>query len=75
MKAVYLEWIDSSSERGWCNPTKNLDLTCKSVGILVEETADRLVIANSHDANNEPMYTGVMHIPKVAITKRRALKL
>lgn len=75
---IYVEWIDSTSRTGWHQEVDaEASLRVKSVGWFLKATKDRIVIAKSLAVdNNDEIETqhSQMHIPRVAITKIRALK-
>ena len=73
---MYVEWIDSNSPRGW----QNLDhiketaeiLVCKSVGWLIAETEDCIVITAGLDNLDDNLCQNAQNpvtIPQCAITK------
>jgi hypothetical protein len=71
-----IEWVDSHSfADGPWHFVEDVELmqisTCISVGKLVKESDDMLVIAGSWTRDQ---YDGVMAIPKVSITQKRELK-
>ena len=73
---VYLEWIDSASEQGWRGSDEIEKLGdeychCRSIGFLVKETKTTIILALSAGAHEDSApFADLMHIPKVAITKR-----
>ena len=78
-RLVYVEWIDSSELYGWTSPTRMLDenLMCFSVGWLVEESDDRIVLGSSisYVAAPDIKTTGTLGIPKVCVVKMHTLKI
>lgn len=45
---VRVEWLDSTTNHGWSHPdARNFNLRCVTVAFLLEETEDRLLIADS----------------------------
>lgn len=82
-KLLAIEWLDSHGFAGW-NRLDELErlgrrtMTCVSVGFLVVETDDVVVLASSLSAWFDPDIAvgakGDISIPKVAITRRRALR-
>lgn len=72
LKIVYVEWIDSTTEVGWDSETKDKIETTISVGILIKETEDAYVIANSYDPDTQEN-NGRIYIPHFAIKKARTL--
>lgn len=70
---VFIEWVDSHSTSGWELTHEPKDLACISVGLLVQEYPDRIVIAQSHAAANGE-YCDFMEIPRVAVKKLRRLR-
>lgn len=78
--AVYIEWIDSSSLNGWQDHDTVVKLTpyyCRSVGLLVYEDDQHIIIATSEtygaDGTFKKMYTDPMSIPVSAIIRRFAI--
>lgn len=77
MKKAIIDWIDSSTIRGWQHaddkpvgyyePTK-----IQSVGYLVEDTKDFVTLTTSLSENGGII--DPLSIPKVAIIKKRVLK-
>jgi len=65
-----LEWVDSEAQVGWqyVDNVRVTKLTVQSLGYLVKETDDVVVITTSISANDGCM--DCLTIPKVAITKR-----
>ena len=79
-RLVYVEWVDSSELYGWTKPANMLDesLMCYSVGWLMEESHDRIVLCSSISLvvdKDDPRGSGTIGIPKVAIKKMRTVKL
>ena len=73
-EAIYVRWIDSSGIDGWVN-RDSLEFsdqmqTIETVGYLVEEHNDRIVVASSvsKEQINSPLI-----IPKIAILERKTL--
>lgn len=79
-KAVYLEWIDhcSNGDGVWIDiKDMKIDVTtCKSVGFILKETEDWIVIAG-HLSNDctEGQCSGDMQILKKCILKRVPLSV
>lgn len=67
-KIVEVFWVDSSSVAAWSDPDEMRDcsLECHSIGFMVDETPDRIVI--SHSVDPEGSAADPMAIPKCAIT-------
>ena len=75
-KVVCVEWIDSSSRFGWQDINENVDLRVVSIGFLILEKKDRIVLAKSialAPKNEVQSFHSQMHIPKCAIKKLRHL--
>lgn len=72
-KIVNVEWIDSSSTLGWGRKPEST-LKCSSIGHLVDETKQKITIAQNYDHDNGT-YGQFTEIPKVAITKKRFVKI
>ena len=70
-----VEWVDSSSSDGWDEKHSieedfDEDLTCYSVGFVVYESDDRIVLL-SHDGSK--LWSTRITIPKVCVVKRQPL--
>ena len=76
---VRVEWEDSSSTSRIWNSKEYLSTAknqrCVSVGFLVHEDKDCVVIAGHMGLNDTPDFAGDMRIPKSAIRKRKRIKL
>jgi len=78
MKAVYLEWEDSSSYTGnlWSRRERIIESTvshCKTIGFILNETKESITVITSADGEKEGCVSGDMTIPKSAIKKRRVV--
>lgn len=78
MKAVYLEWIDSSScsNGAWnhvdvVNLKDKEALVCITIGFILNETDTYITVYSTTDCGK--YVAGDMTIPKVAIRKRRVV--
>ena len=71
---IEVEWLDSATYNGW----QNMEIedfkviTSKTVGYLIGETSQVMVIAQS-TGSGEP-YCNVVSIPKLCITATRTLE-
>lgn len=79
-RLVYVEWVDSSELYGWITPSAMLEekLLCCSVGWLMEESDDRIVLGSSVSfvvSPDDPKTCGTIGIPRVAIKRMHTLKL
>lgn len=81
LQIVEVEWIDSTmmNKGGWLHPEEDElpeaeDLIYRSVGFVLREDADVLVLALSVDSTGEDQANGVLAIPKVAVRDRRTLR-
>lgn len=75
MKALYLEWEDSSSLSGpvWRDQEANVGVSkCMTAGFVIREDGGTITIA-SHITPQGDM-AGDITIPKKAITKRRVIR-
>ena len=73
MEILYIEWEDSTSGQGWeykNEITKPKNLKCKSVGFLVKETKNTLMLATSE---NKYQFGAIWTIPKGCIKERKIL--
>lgn len=77
-KIYIVDWIDTAAESGWkeANEIQSFVVTCQTVGFLVNETKAILTLALNRGLRNaKHPYGELVHIPKVAIIKKRKLKL
>ena len=71
---VRIDWVDSCRHEGWRNPSDVVgrsDLRCTSIGFLVDDSPDSLVIA-SHIAwpeGPDPLVGAMQSIPRCSVTK------
>lgn len=76
---VYVEWRDSCAAQGWQSPEDLKEFapsSCRSVGFLLRETDDHLLLAphvTEPDGADNRKVDGVMCIPLEAVTARRSL--
>lgn len=76
MKIQYIEWLDHCSySSGWSTDTTDrVLLTCESVGFLIEEDKNKVVLAQSRGVQDPPAYADFMVIAKKLIKKRTTLR-
>jgi hypothetical protein len=70
LEVVHVEWVDSSAVSSWSD-TSELSIPLNhvhSVGILVHQDKEKLVLASAWDFENAHA-NGVMIIPRCAIKK------
>ena len=74
--AMHIIWEDSAgSDATWDHePEKLTPAIINSVGILVREDDQAVVLAVSADDNEPPSYDGLLAIPSSAIRQRRRLE-
>ncbi len=75
-KLVYLEWDDSSTQKGWRSKNR-IDMSShriKTIGYLILEEKHRIAVTSSIDGDEDD-YLDILTIPKTAILKRRNIKL
>lgn len=61
MKVVHVEWTDSESSMGWeprCG-SESGPLIAHSVGFLIRETGEYLLVAHSYDKENDHFNGGI----------------
>lgn len=80
MKAIYIEWVDSSVVRGWQSqeglPAAMAIARCATIGFYVSEDKNVLALALNASVDGKCSPFGeVVSIPKAAITKRKAIKI
>lgn len=67
-EAVYVEWVDSTSAHPWTAPDDAPEpLVCKSIGWLVVERDDHIVVSASWDSQDPGHFDAPISIPRVAI--------
>ena len=75
-KYIYLEWKDPASIDEWTY-AEDLEIGCpviKSLGILVTENKETIVVALNRDTESDA-YSCIMQIPKNVILKRKYIKI
>lgn len=74
-RAVLVIWNDAAcwSPGEWGPLPKRATVRITTVGILVRKDKDSLVIAQSFDDNDDPLYRGVFSIPRSAVVEMRTL--
>ena len=80
-QAVYICWVDSVSQRGWTRTLDTWCLECSSIGWLLEEDEEAVIIsasmANTSDRRgSEQQYDAdaPMRIPRCTITRMHIWK-
>lgn len=81
-KIVYVEWQDSASlqvSESWIDHRDAKDRAKETwnivtVGFLLEETDDYILLCRGIDDQDEPKVSGSFYIPKSQIRKRKWLK-
>ncbi len=72
MNIVFVEWVDSCYDHEWKRLKDVSDVAfCKSVGLLVKENKDEIVIAQSLSENGNASET--IAIPKCSIKKKKII--
>lgn len=76
-KKVLIEWVDSSSIRGWRHESEMTDSLAepckiKSIGYLIKDHKDFVTIATSLSENGSMI--DPLSIPKCAIIKKRFIR-
>ncbi len=76
-KVVRVRWRDSAQHLGWVDPAEE-ELKVhpiESIGFLVEETDDHIVIASSHNmAEGTIPWCQVVVIPAEAVVEKKVLR-
>ena len=74
MKIVEVVWLDSQARGGWTDKNEmqewNEDILCKSVGYLVREENDRIVLVMSESSTS---LADGLTIPRACIINLRCL--
>jgi hypothetical protein len=80
MKRVQVTWIDSISDGAWVTreeavsrATKDDILDCTSVGLLLADTDDYVLLATSHMRDGD-LVQGLLQIPRVAVREVKELR-
>jgi hypothetical protein len=77
---IYIEWNDSSATHGWIE-TDQIDnlpgvAKCKTIGFLVKETKQEIIVARDAAANKHTCPFGdLISIPLPCITHRRNIEI
>lgn len=74
-KVIYVEWVDAKGSIGWEDlpdviKEDSIDY-CKSLGFLIHEDADQIILANSISGKQS---NGRIAIPKKWLKKRRVVR-
>lgn len=74
MRVVHVEWVDSETETGWepLSSVESRPLIAHTVGFLLKEADDFVMVAHSFDFENEH-YNGAIRIPRCSIVKMSLL--
>lgn len=76
-RLVHVVWVDSvASDLGWTSPDEagvTSKEPCETVGFLLRENADEVVVALSWSPNTEQVCS-TMTIPRVAVRSIRPLR-
>ena len=70
-----MEWVDSAVTMGWLYEDDDL-LTAShitTIGFLVKETSDSISVSTSYSQHKR--FVDILTIPKVAIKKRKFLRI
>ena len=71
-QAVYVEWEDSCTTRGWCAGEKDETSIIRSVGLLVSKTKKSITLTTSESSSGNVL--DQIAIPLVSVRKFRKLK-
>lgn len=71
-KLVEITWDDASTDDGWAAAPENLEpQLATTVGFVVRETKDHILIASTYDENHT---NGRIQIPKKMIKSKKEIK-
>jgi len=73
MEIIQIHWIDTSSIEGWHDRDivdDPIDFNCHSVGYLLKETREYIMIAQSYQPDQ---FGDLLYIPQIAIKKKTIL--
>ena len=71
-KAVYVEWTDSATTRGWTSEDRSGPVLIKSIGWLIYRCEQFIIITTSESSHGNLM--DQLTIPAVCIKKQRTIK-
>lgn len=71
-KAVYVEWVDSSTTYGWQNPESDETSLIRSVALLVAKTARTITLSTSESQHGRMV--DQISIPMSCVRKLRRIK-
>lgn len=83
MEIVYVRWVDSHGWSTWNDARTRIktgleqNLMCETVGFLIAESDDRLVVASSISLDEETTFdnlTDMEVIPRVAVLEMEVLR-
>ena len=74
-KAVMIIWADAAdhSPGEWTLLPKRPRVNITTVAMLVRKDKDHLLLAQSFDDNDDPLYRGVFSIPRANVLELREL--
>jgi hypothetical protein len=80
VRRVQVEWVDSVSDDGWVvredavtRAAKEGMLDCVSVGMLLDETEEYVLLATSHMRDGD-LVQGCLQIPRAAVLSVKELR-
>lgn len=80
-KIVEVNWVDSEHHADWEKISDVIEeqsgsLGCRSVGYLISDTEDRIILATSvsEDEETEEQVSAYITIPKICITSQKELR-
>jgi hypothetical protein len=74
MKVLYVEWEDAAASIGWGDGSTDDVSSCVSIGKVVKETSNALILAGTWGAEDSDTNCRIA-IPKGWIRKRKVLKV
>lgn len=73
---VFVEWLDSHYRPGWTTDEPVSDpLVCKSVGWLIQQTKDALVLSANVTSEKQQQRCGDMTIPRRCVKRVKTLRV
>lgn len=72
--AVHVRWRDSATHTKWQSYEGRDVMVIESVGWLLEETKDKVVIASSYDDQGERQWADIMVIPRECVVSKKVVK-
>ena len=74
-KAVYVRWRDAGGSSAWQVYEGLNVMPVESIGWVIEDTKDKLVIASSYDNRENRQWADITVIPRECVVSKKVVKL